>query len=253
MADSTTNLPTLSVNQSQKEVVQNAINDAMSPASYWARDFRTTGGLVWGHLGGVIFSFGSPAGYIRRPNGTVLLTANDTNYVEVDIEGLVTVNTVGFTPGQTALYEVITGAANVITYFDVRLGTSAGGSGSGNAPILLNATWVVGSGTLNTPVNDVHVRCPVSGTVTAVSIGTIGGTGACVVDIWKDTHANYPPTVADTICGGNKPTISAGVVDLDVSLTGWTTGVTAGDWFVFHLDSTGGFQAIFVQLYIQSA
>lgn len=252
MADSTTNLPQLSVNQSQKEVVQNAINDAMSPASYWGRDYRSTGGLVWGYLGGVIESTGSPSGLIRRPNGTITLTANMVNYVEVDTDGVVSSNTSGFTPGRVSLYEVLAGPLTVTSYEDLRILGASSGVSSGSAPVLLQATWVVGSGTVSTPVNDVHVRCPVSGTILAVSIGTIGGTGSCVVDIWKDTLANYPPTVADTICGGNKPTISSGVVAVDSVLTGWTTGVTAGDWFVFHLDSTGGFTAIFVQLQVQT-
>ena len=61
--------------------------------------------------------------------------------------------------------------------------------------------------------------------------------GSIVIDIWKDTYANYPPTVADTITAAAKPTIAAGLKDQDSTLTGWTTSVTAGDILAFNVDS----------------
>lgn len=62
-------------------------------------------------------------------------------------------------------------------------------------------------------------------------------TGSIVIDIWKDTYANYPPTVADSICASAKPTISASNKSLDVTLTGWTKTITAGDVLYFNVDS----------------
>ncbi len=47
--------------------------------------------------------------------------------------------------------------------------------------------------------------------------------GSIVVDIWKDTYANYPPTGADSITASAKPTISAAAKSQDATLTGWTT------------------------------
>jgi hypothetical protein len=62
--------------------------------------------------------------------------------------------------------------------------------------------------------------------------------GAIVVDVWKDTYANFPPTVADTIAGSEKPTITAtGVKGQDTSLSTWTTSVAAGDVLRFNVDS----------------
>lgn len=61
--------------------------------------------------------------------------------------------------------------------------------------------------------------------------------GDIVVDIWKDTYANYPPTVADTITAAAKPTISAGTKDQDSTLSGWTTEVSVGDTLRFNVDS----------------
>lgn len=61
--------------------------------------------------------------------------------------------------------------------------------------------------------------------------------GSIVVDIWKDTYANYPPTVADTITAAAKPTITATTKAKDSTLTGWTTSVASGDTLRFNVDS----------------
>lgn len=62
--------------------------------------------------------------------------------------------------------------------------------------------------------------------------------GSIVVDVWKDTYANYPPTVADSIAGSEKPTLSAATKNQDHSLTTWTTLlITAGDYIKFNVDS----------------
>lgn len=61
--------------------------------------------------------------------------------------------------------------------------------------------------------------------------------GSIVVDIWKDTYANYPPTVADTITASAKPTLSSATKSEDTTLTGWTTSIAAGDILRFNVDS----------------
>lgn len=61
--------------------------------------------------------------------------------------------------------------------------------------------------------------------------------GSIVIDVWKDTYANYPPTVADTIAGSEKPTLSSATKNQDTSLTTWNTQVTAGDVLGFNVDS----------------
>src|SRR5690606_31919691 len=42
--------------------------------------------------------------------------------------------------------------------------------------------------------------------------------GSIVLDIWKDTYANFPPTVADTITASAKPTLSAAQKAQDTTL-----------------------------------
>lgn len=61
--------------------------------------------------------------------------------------------------------------------------------------------------------------------------------GSIVIDIWKDTYANYPPTVADTITASAKPTISSASKSTDSTLTGWTKTINAGDVLKFNVDS----------------
>lgn len=61
--------------------------------------------------------------------------------------------------------------------------------------------------------------------------------GSIVVDVWKDTYANYPPTVADTITGSALPTISTSTKGQSSTLTGWTTAITAGDTLRFNVNS----------------
>lgn len=61
--------------------------------------------------------------------------------------------------------------------------------------------------------------------------------GSIVVDIWKDTYANYPPADADSITASAVPTISTATNSQDATLTGWTTTVTAGDTLRFNVDS----------------
>lgn len=61
--------------------------------------------------------------------------------------------------------------------------------------------------------------------------------GSIVVDIWKDTYANFPPTVADTITGTEKPTLSSVAKNQDVALSSWTTTLTRNDILRFNVDS----------------
>lgn len=63
--------------------------------------------------------------------------------------------------------------------------------------------------------------------------------GTITVDIWKDTYANFPPTVADTITGTDKPRITvSGNKNQSSALTGWTTTITAGDILAYNVEAT---------------
>ena len=81
-----------------------------------------------------------------------------------------------------------------------------------------------------------YVRIPQAGTITKVTM-LADVSGSAVVDVWKDTYANYPPTVADSIAASAKPTISGALKSEDATLTGWTLSIAAGDVIAFNLDS----------------
>jgi hypothetical protein len=61
--------------------------------------------------------------------------------------------------------------------------------------------------------------------------------GSIVVDIWKDTYANYPPANADSITGSTPPTITTAIKATDDDLTGWDAIIDPGDILRFNVDS----------------
>jgi hypothetical protein len=115
---------------------------------------------------------------------------------------------------------------------------------------IVGAVWTAGGSVIATPIEDVAVQSPVDGTITSVTVMGDDSNGSCVIDIWK--KSTYPPTVADTITASDKPTISANRLKVDTILTGWDTDVSEGDYLVFHLDSTGTFKRITIQLTIET-
>lgn len=60
---------------------------------------------------------------------------------------------------------------------------------------------------------------------------------SAVFDVWKDAYANFPPTAADTITGGAKPTIVTALKAQDQALSGWTVNVSDGDLLLANVDS----------------
>ena len=61
--------------------------------------------------------------------------------------------------------------------------------------------------------------------------------GSIVIDVWKDSFGNFPPTVADTIAGTEKPTLSSQQAAQDLSLSTWSQDIDAGDVLAFNVDS----------------
>lgn len=79
---------------------------------------------------------------------------------------------------------------------------------------------------------EVPFACTITGwTLFADAVGSI------VIDVWKDTYSAFPPTVADTITGSEKPTLSGVQKNQDLTLTTWTTSIAAGDVLAFNVDS----------------
>jgi hypothetical protein len=92
------------------------------------------------------------------------------------------------------------------------------------------------------------LQIPFNCTITAVSL-LADQTGSTVIDIWKDTYANFPPTVADSICASALPTIPLSATkSVDITLTGWTTTITAGDVLAFNVVSVTSITRVTITL-----
>ena len=130
MSNSTTLLDTISSAQSGKEITANALFDAASPAMIFGRRASTTAGLTWGYYGGAYLIAGVPT---LMGNGSIVLTASATNYLEVDSAGVVSINTSGFTVGRIRLYQILAGASSVTSYSDLRVTNYANSVSAQNA------------------------------------------------------------------------------------------------------------------------
>jgi hypothetical protein len=73
--------------------------------------------------------------------------------------------------------------------------------------------------------------------------------GSIVVDLWQDTYANYPPTVADTITGSQKPTITTAVKGQNLAISPtWT--LTKDSVIRVYIDSVTTITSATVNLHV---
>jgi hypothetical protein len=66
--------------------------------------------------------------------------------------------------------------------------------------------------------------------------------GDIVIDIWKSSYADHPPTDADSITAAAPVTLEGSNKSLDATLTGWTKEIARNDILAFHVDSCEGIQ-----------
>ena len=79
---------------------------------------------------------------------------------------------------------------------------------------------------------------PVASTITGWIISTSGTACSCVVDIWAQAYADFPPENAQSIGAAALPTLSTAQINKDITLTGWTTALAADSFLRAHLDSS---------------
>ncbi|MFH0972750.1 MAG: hypothetical protein V1768_02025 [Patescibacteria group bacterium] len=92
-----------------------------------------------------------------------------------------------------------------------------------------------GSSVITTGVKT-WIRVPKNCIITGWEL-TADQSGSIVLDIWKDTFANFPPTITDTITASAKPTLTSQQKNSNDTLTGWTTTIIKGDYLKFNVDS----------------
>lgn len=131
-----------------------------------------------------------------------------------------------------------------ITGTSGRITVTNGDGVSGNPTIDIGASLftdvrqfvIDGGGSAITTGVKGDIEFPYACTITAVRLFA-DQVGSIVVDLWKDSYANYPPTVGDSITASAKPTLSSAIKSQDTTLTGWTTSISAGDTIRINVDS----------------
>lgn len=107
-----------------------------------------------------------------------------------------------------------------------------------------------GGSAITTGAKKVYVTVPFDCTITKARL-LADQSGSIVVDVWKDTYTNFPPTVADTITASAKPTLSSAQKSEDSTLTGWTTSLSAGDIIEVNVDSASTVTKVMLDLFVR--
>lgn len=68
--------------------------------------------------------------------------------------------------------------------------------------------------------------------------------GSIVMDLWKSTYDNYPPTSSDSITNNQKPTIINNIKTTNNSLIDWNHNINSGDIIRFYVSSSSNITKI---------
>jgi hypothetical protein len=90
-----------------------------------------------------------------------------------------------------------------------------------------------------------HLEIPFPATIKRVTVGC-DVSGNIDLDIWKDTYANFPPTIS--ICSGAWPHTSGNIKYQDSILSNWITAIASGDILGFVANSASSIQRCTVSL-----
>jgi hypothetical protein len=236
LADSTTNLDTVSQSSAQKEVQVNGLVDAASPATILGRRASACSGLVFGYYGGRLDG-------TSVANGTVTATASSTNYVVAHRSTLVvsiaTTNTNwNDTTTYARLYKLTAGSVTVTSYEDHRAGVggifgTAGPTGATGPTGPTGATGATGAtGPTGPSGASGGVNLIINGGPDVWQAGTsfspTAGTRMRTADTWwayRTTHANFSAIRDGGVnnaycirCGRTNATSDTDVIKLAVSL-----------------------------------
>lgn len=89
---------------------------------------------------------------------------------------------------------------------------------------------------------------PYNFTLTKIQLGA-DQSGSIVLDIWKDSYANLPCTVADTITAAAKPTISSATKAEQTVFTGWDITWALGEWIYIYVDSCTSIKSLSIAFF----
>lgn len=204
-------------------------------------------------------SYGGNAGLVLKVNGTATGTEWGSTYPALagNANKFLAVNS-----GETGVewdslpspYPALAGNANkVLTVNSGETGVEWDSLPPADIRQITRGATFVSTQVLAPPINDVFVSPGFNCTIKGYRMYTTGGSGSCVVDVRKSTYAAFPPVGGDTICGGNKPTITADISASDFTLTGWGVSVSSTDVLGFSLESSSTFTSVTIQLFLEQA
>lgn len=210
----------------------------------WQNLFGNTG-FVWNIEGGNWVATHT-SGILTVGTGDLRVTTAGTNTASVvTVGGTQTLTNKTLTSPTLTTPALGTPASGTLTNCTgLPISTGVSGLGTGVATMLasntaptVSITFIIdGGGSAITTGIKGDLEIPFACTITQWTL-LADQSGSIVVDIWKDTYANYPPTGADTITASAKPTISTATKGQSSTLTGWTTTISAGDTLRFNVDS----------------
>lgn len=132
---------------------------------------------------------------------------------------------------------ITTSGTLALTWSGTPIPVANGGTGITNDVTVGSVVYVIdGGGSAVTTGVKGDIQIPFAGTIQSWTL-LADQSGSAVVDVWKDTLANYPPTIADVITASAKPTLSSADHATSSTLTGWTTTVAAGDTLRYNVNS----------------
>lgn len=100
---------------------------------------------------------------------------------------------------------------------------------------IISITYIIdGGGSAITTGSKGYLEIPFDCTITGWTL-LADQTGSIVIDVKKCTYNNFPTT--SSIAGSEKPTLSSARKNQDLSLSTWTTSVSAGDILEFVVES----------------
>lgn len=180
-------------------------------------------------------------GRLDGGDGIEIDTGDTVNYLTLDNNDI----------GDVAIGIKVVGTLTAGVIGRQQWGTTTTGKTSGltqtNAPSK-TMTKIIGGASISTGVQKGDMVMGCTGVITGVD-ALADQSGSIVVDIWKDTYANYPPVDADSITASAPVTITTATKSQDYTLTGWTKHFSAGDTFRFNVDSVTSHTCVAINIH----
>lgn len=171
-----------------------------------------------------------------KDDGTVFECTDNTASAAVWVEVATSVAEItSSTP--TTLTGLLKGNGSVVSAATAGTDYAVGNHGhttSGSLGIVID-----GAGSVISAGVKGYLKVPYNCTITSSEI-VAKETGSIVIDIWRDTYANFPPTDADSITASATPTLSSAQKSQDLTLTNWAASLTGGHYLAFNVDSVTG-------------